>query len=47
MANYPVSGGVKRYNVKVGKDKKVFSRTASLTHRLNVNPRPMRGGIRL
>lgn len=27
--------------------KKLFSRTADRTHRKNIAPRPMRGGIRL
>lgn len=31
----------------VRKDKKRFSRTAAKTKRINVNPKPMRGGIRL
>lgn len=29
------------------KDKKVFSRTAAKTKKINLSPRPMRGGIRL
>lgn len=31
----------------VNKDKRVYSRTADKTHKLNVKARPMRGGIRL
>lgn len=31
----------------VRKDKKRFSKTASKTKRINVSPKPMRGGIRL
>ncbi len=29
------------------KDKKVFARTAAKTKKINLSPRPMRGGIRL
>ncbi len=29
------------------KDKKVFRRTAAKTKKVNISPRPMRGGIRL
>lgn len=36
-----------RSKVKPSKDKAVFSRTAKKTKKINVNPRPSRGGIRL
>lgn len=32
---------------KVKKDKRRFSRTADKTKKININPRIMRGGIRL
>ena len=35
------SGTVKR------RDKKIFSKTANKTKKINIMPRPMRGGIRL
>lgn len=37
----------KRYKMKSGKSRRMFSRTASHTHKLNMNGNPMRGGIRL
>ena len=36
-----------RQKMKSGKDKKVFRRTAVKTKKINVNPLPYRGGIRL
>ena len=36
-----------RQRMKSGKDKKVFRRTAVKTKKINVNPLPYRGGIRL
>lgn len=38
---------MKRYPVKVRKDKRIFSRTANKTKKINVRPSVMRGGIRL
>lgn len=38
---------MKRYKMSRGQSKKSFSRGADRTHRINVDPRPMRGGIRL
>lgn len=32
---------------KVRKDRRRFSKTADRTHKFNVKPRPMRGGIRM
>lgn len=37
----------KRFKMNGRKSKKLFSKTASRTHRLNVKPRPLRGGTRL
>lgn len=37
----------RRQKLNKGKDRKVFSRTASKTHRKNGQGAPMRGGIRL
>lgn len=36
-----------RTNTKKRKDRKIFSRTAGTTKKINVAPRVMRGGIRL
>lgn len=36
-----------RKPISKGKSKRSFSKTASLTHFMNIKPRPMRGGIRL
>jgi len=36
-----------RKKMKRGKSKKLFSRTASRTHKKNMRSGPMRGGIRL
>uniref|UniRef100_A0AAU8B2I3 DNA binding protein n=1 Tax=Dulem virus 117 TaxID=3145594 RepID=A0AAU8B2I3_9VIRU len=36
-----------RKKMKSRKDKRVFSKTASKTRKINVNSAPMRGGIRL
>ncbi len=36
-----------RSKMRKGKSKRLFRKTASRTHRKNVSPRPMRGGIRL
>ncbi len=36
-----------RKKMRRGRSKRMFSKTASRTHRKNVSPRPMRGGIRL
>lgn len=36
-----------RSTVKPKTDKKVFSNTAKKTKKINVNPKPSRGGIRL
>lgn len=34
--------------VKKSKDRRIFSKTADMTHKMNLNSgRPMRGGIRL
>lgn len=37
----------KRYKMKNKKSKRQFRKTADRTHRMNLNPRPMRGGTRL
>lgn len=37
----------KRLQMKKKASKKLFRKTASGTHRKNVSPAPMRGGIRL
>lgn len=34
-------------NTRKRVDKKVFKRTAASTKKMNVSPKPMRGGIRL
>lgn len=34
-------------NTRKRVDRKVFKRTAASTKKVNVNPKPMRGGIRL
>lgn len=36
-----------RSSVKPKTDKKVFTNTAKKTKKINVNPKPSRGGIRL
>lgn len=36
-----------RETVNVNLDRKVFSNTARVTKKINVNPKQMRGGIRL
>lgn len=36
-----------RKRMKMKKDKKIFRNTADKTKKININPRPMRGGIRL
>lgn len=38
---------MKRSPVRVSKDKRVFRATAQNTKKINVQPLPMRGGIRL
>lgn len=38
---------MKRRKLSNRKSKKIFRKTVDLTHKLNINPRPMRGGIRL
>lgn len=37
----------KRETVKKKEDKKIFKNTATRTKKINVDPKPMRGGIRL
>lgn len=37
----------KRKPVKPSKDKKIFARTADKTKKVNIDPKPQRGGIRL
>jgi hypothetical protein len=37
----------KRYKQSKSKTRKVFGRTADRTHKMNLRPRPMRGGTRL
>lgn len=37
----------RRFKISNRSSKKLFSRTASRTHRRNVSGNPMRGGIRL
>lgn len=37
----------KRYRAKKRIDKKIFSRTASMVHKKNLQAMPMRGGIRI
>lgn len=36
-----------RTNTKKSKDKKIFSRTAATTKKVNITPKVMRGGTRL
>lgn len=36
-----------RKKVYAGKDKKIFKTTAAKTKKININPKIMRGGIRL
>lgn len=36
-----------RRRMKLKKDKKIFRNTADKSKKVNINPRPMRGGIRL
>lgn len=36
-----------RKKVKMSRDRKVFKATASKTKKININPKIMRGGIRL
>nr|CAI9750895.1 hypothetical protein EDGQKNGF_EDGQKNGF_CDS_0008 [Microvirus sp.] len=36
-----------RKTVKPSKDKRIFTNTAKKTKKINVNPKPSRGGIRL
>lgn len=38
---------MKRSKMNKRKSKRLFSKTASKTHKKNVTPAPMRGGIRL
>lgn len=38
---------MKRTPMRPGRDKRVFSRTAKKIKKINVNPRIMRGGIRM
>lgn len=38
---------MKRYKMNKGKSKRLFSKTASGTHKKNLQTNPMRGGIRL
>jgi hypothetical protein len=42
-------GGIMAYRktVKPKTDKKIFTNTAKKTKKINVNPKPSRGGIRL
>ena len=46
-----MKGGIKmskfRYRANPGKDKRIFSRSASMVHKKNIGASPMRGGIRL
>jgi hypothetical protein len=37
----------RKFKMKRKSSKKLFRKTASRTHKRNINPRPMRGGIRL
>ena len=37
----------KRRKMPSGKDKKVFKHTAVKSKKINIDPKPMRGGIRL
>ena len=38
---------MQRRPMRAGKDKRIFSRTAKKIKKINVNPRIMRGGIRM
>lgn len=38
---------MRRSKMSRGKSKRSFSKSAGRTHKKNVSPRPMRGGIRL
>lgn len=37
----------KRRSISRKKTRRVFGKTADRTHAFNINPKPMRGGIRL
>lgn len=37
----------RRQSMRRGKSRKLFRKTADLTHKFNIKARPMRGGIRL
>ena len=37
----------RRYKMRPKTSKRVFRKTADVTHKFNIAPRPMRGGIRL
>lgn len=39
--------GKQRSKIPYQKSKKLFRATADRTHKMNVNPRPMRGGTRM
>jgi hypothetical protein len=38
---------MRRRKIGMRKSKRMFTKTASMTHKKNVRARPMRGGIRL
>lgn len=38
---------MRRYRANPRKDRRIFSRSASLVHKRNLNVVPMRGGIRI
>lgn len=38
---------MRRSKINRSKSKRMFSKTASKTHKKNINPNPMRGGLRL
>lgn len=42
-----VHGNYRKDAGRAGKDKRVFSNTAGMTHELNLRRNPMRGGYRL
>ena len=37
----------KRYKMRNSKSRKLYRKTADRTHKFNIDPKPMRGGIRM
>lgn len=47
LKNKPYTGNIKRSDVPINKDKRIFRSTAGKHHNINNVGAPMRGGIRL